>query len=61
MFFNFKLAGVFMKKWLKAIIVVFIILIIFGGLGITAYYRYKDKLAIIGKRAPEDAWKHLGH
>lgn len=43
-----------MKKGFKAIIVVFIILIIFGGLGITAYYRYKDKLALIGKRTPEE-------
>ncbi len=42
-----------MKKWLKAVIILFIILIFFGGLGITAYYRYKDKLALLGKKTPE--------
>jgi len=43
-----------MKKWLKALIIIFIILIVIAVLGYAAFFRYKEKLALIGKRGGEE-------
>ncbi len=42
-----------MKKWLKALIIIFIILIVIAVLGYAALYRYKEKLTLIGRKADE--------
>jgi multidrug efflux pump subunit AcrA (membrane-fusion protein) len=43
-----------MKKWVKTIIIVFVLIIIFGGLGGIAYYRYQDKITLLMKNPGEE-------
>ena len=42
-----------MKKWLKTVIIILIIIIVIGILGGVAFYRYREKIALILKKPDE--------